>query len=248
MTMKAAMPFLAACLFLFLAVPFAGAEEAGPPSSDGRATREVLSVSWQAGYCAVRPKSRGCAGFSAGSPEAIRFSLHGLSQVRRSYCGIAADVREQIRKGKWTDLPEVVLAGGTRERLDAAMPAAQAGLDRQQWLRNGGCVAETPEAYYSRSLDMLDALNHSAVRALFAGKAGGAVTLEEVRAVFDGAFGAGTGERVRLACRKAGDRQVVTGLTIGLGAGPGDLAARIGQAAPTRSRCTGGLTGSGQGG
>ncbi|MFC3075165.1 ribonuclease T2 family protein [Shinella pollutisoli] len=246
MMSNAALTVLAACLSLLLpALPAAAqAARADAPA----ATRTVLSVSWQAGYCAARPKSRGCADFSAAASEARQFSLHSLWQPRRSYCGVEASLKQQARKGKWIDLPELALADGTKARLAAAMPAVRVGLDRQQWLRSGSCVAASPEAYYGRSLDLLDELNASAVPALLAGKAGGEVTLSEVRAAFDAAFGNGTGERVRLSCRKAGERQMVVGLTIGLGPGEGGLAALAAASPPTRSRCTAGFTAAAQGG
>ncbi|MCA0341895.1 MAG: hypothetical protein LCH99_19485, partial [Proteobacteria bacterium] len=179
LTFKAALSLLAACL-LFLASP--AAAQTVPASREGR---EVLSVSWQKGYCAARPRSRGCADFSANAPAARQFSLLSRFQVRKSYCGIEAALKQRARKGKWTELPDIVLASVTKERLMAAMPAARLGLDRQQWLRSGSCVAVSPEIYYSRSLDLLDTLNASPVLALFSQKAGAAVTLAEVRAAFD---------------------------------------------------------------
>ncbi|WP_242217060.1 ribonuclease [Shinella zoogloeoides] len=242
MKTKAALSFrclfslLAACHFLLAAPAFAGTEAA--PAG---AAREVLSVSWQPGYCAARPKSRGCQDFSPASPAVKRFSLHNRFEVRNSYCGVEAGLRQRVRKGKWTELPEITLASGTRERLLVAMPAARAGLDRRQWLRSGSCVASSAEAYYRRSLDLLDQLNASPVPALFARKDGGVITLVEVRAAFDAAFGPGAGERVRLACRKTGDQPVVIGLTIGLAAGEGTLPALIGGAVPVKSRCTEGI-------
>lgn len=240
MTTKAARAVLAFFLGLIVsALPAAGqAAETGGP-----ATREVLSVGWQAGYCAARPKSRSCADVSVLSPEARRFSLIGLFQPRRSYCGVEAGLKARAGKGTWTDLPELALDAATRERLAAAMPAVRVGLDRRQWLRGGSCVAASPEAYYRRALDLVDELDASPLGRLFTDRAGGMVSLAEVRAAFDAAFGKGAGERVRLSCRKAGERQMVVGLTIGLGTGEGGLAALIGRAAPTRSRCTGGLTG-----
>lgn len=204
----------------------------------GGGQREVLVVSWQPGYCAARPKSRGCADFSATSSAARQLSLLSRFQVRKSYCGIEADLKQRARKGKWADLPEIVLASGTKERLLAAMPAARLGLDRQQWLRSGSCVAASPEAYYSRSLDLMDQLNASPVRTLFTQKSGGTLSLTEVRAAFDAAFGSGTGERVRLSCRKAGGKTLIVGLTIGLAAGEGKLADLIDGSSPTKSRCT----------
>lgn len=238
-TLNIAFSLFVACLALFLGLPSARAQSV-PATGDAR---EVLSISWQPGYCAVRPKSRGCSDFSAASAAARQFSLHSRFQIRKSYCGIEAGLKQKARKGKWTDLPGIVLASATKARLLAAMPAARIGLDRQQWLRSGSCVANNPEAYYSRSLDLLDQINASPVRALFTEKAGSALTLAEVRAAFDAAFGAGAGARVRLACRKAGDKVVVVGLTVGLTAGEGPLATLIGKTPPTASRCTEGLTG-----
>lgn len=244
MKTKAAFSVLAACISFLWAAGVAQAQSV--PAGGG--TREVLSVSWQSGYCAARPKSRGCADFSAASPVARQFSLHSRFQVRRSYCGVEADLKQRARKAKWSDLPDITLAAATKQRLLAAMPAARLGLDRQQWLRSGSCVAASAEAYYGRSLDLLDQLNASPVPALFTGKAGGTLTLAEVRAAFDRAFGPGAGERVRLACRKAGDRTIVIGLTIGLAAGEGTLSALIDGSSPTKSRCTEGFTGTGSAG
>lgn len=241
---KAALSFLALCFCLFAGIDVAIAQSA---PADGGA-REILSISWQPGYCAARPKSRGCADFSATAPAARQFSLVSRFQARKSYCGIDAALKQKARKGKWTDLPEITLASGTKDRLLIAMPAARLGLDRQQWLRSGSCVAASAETYYGRSLDLLDQLNASPVPALFVGKAGGVITLAEVRAAFDQAFGKGAGERVRLSCRKAGDKSLVIGLTIGIAAREGKLGALMGGALPTKSRCTEGFTGAGQAG
>lgn len=235
---QVAISLVAACILVILP----GVARAQSVPSE-RAVREVLSIGWQAGYCAARPKSRGCAGFSSSSEAASRFSLVGRFQVRKSYCGIDADLAQKARKGKWTDLPEITVASATRDRLIAAMPAARDGFDRRQWLKSGTCVAASPDAYFSRSLDLLDEINASPVRAIFERKAGAEITLDEVRAAFDAAFGAGTGDRVRLACRKTDGGAIVTGLTIGITAGEGKLATPVEGARPTKSRCTGGVTG-----
>ncbi len=249
MKTNAALPFKAVFSFFVLCLACLGLPHpvAAQSAPEKIVVREVLSVSWQRGYCAARSKSRGCADFAATSPAAKQFSLLGRFQVRKSYCGIDAALQQKARKGKWTDLPEIVLASATKDRLLAAMPAAKLGLDRQQWLRSGSCVAASAEVYYSRSLDLLDQLNASPVPALFNGKAGATVTLTEVRAAFDKAFGPGTGERVRLSCRKGADgKPIVIGLTIGLAAGEGTLETLIDGSAPTKSRCTEGATGMAQ--
>jgi ribonuclease T2 len=236
---------LAACW-----VPVAAAD-AGSGGDGG--TRHVLSVSWQPGFCAVRPKRPECVATVAGTQPA-GFALHGLWRVRQSYCGLDDAQRKQARSAKWLELPEPDLSPETKARLVAAMPGRSSGLDRQQWLRNGSCLGLTADAYFSRSLDMLDAVNCSALPALFATKAGGTVTLSEVRAAFDSTFGKGSGDRVRLSCRKAGERQVVIGLTIGLGAGAGEgpsatvsqissmsLETLLKSASATKSRCSAGM-------
>ncbi len=80
-------------------------------------------------------------------------------------------------------------------------------------------------------------------------KAGGTITLADVRAAFDKAFGPDSGERVRLSCRKGADgKPIVIGLTIGLAAGEGTLDALIDGSSPTKSRCTEGATGAAQAG
>lgn len=251
MMTNAALPFKAAFCFLMLCLAYLGLS---PPAVAQSAptkvmAREVLSVSWQPGYCAARPKSRGCADFAMTSPAAKQFSLLSRFQARKSYCGIDAALQQKARKGKWTDLPEIVLASATKDRLLVAMPAAKLGLDRQQWLRSGSCVAASAEVYYSHSLDLLDQLNASPVRMLFTERAGATITLAEVRAAFDNAFGPDSGERVRLSCRKGADgKPIVIGLTIGLAAGEGALETLIDGASPTKSRCTEGTTGVAQAG
>nr|WP_314085035.1 ribonuclease [uncultured Shinella sp.] len=247
MMTNAALSFKAVVSFVALCLACLGlSQPAAAQSAPANGAREVLSVSWQPGYCAARPKSRGCAGSTMASKQ---FLLVSRFQARKSYCGIDAALQQKARKGKWTDLPEIVLASATKDRLLAAMPAAKLGLDRRQWLRSGSCVAASAEVYYSRSLDLLDALNASPVPALFGGKAGATLTLAEVRAAFDEAFGPGAGERVRLSCRNGADgKPIVIGLTIGLAAGEGTLAALIGGASPTTSRCTEGATGMAQAG
>jgi len=84
---------------------------------------------------------------------------------------------------------------------------------------------------------------------LFTERAGATITLAEVRAAFDNAFGPDSGERVRLSCRKGADgKPIVIGLTIGLAAGEGALETLIDGASPTKSRCTEGTTGVAQAG
>lgn len=237
------MQMTAMFLSLALAAPAAAVTLPGGPEDGGAKSRtaHVLALTWHPGFCLTKPKAPECAQRPDGVQEETRLSLHGLWRVKKSYCGIDADLKKQHRSSKWADLPELVLSKNTAVRLAAAMPGVASGLDRHQWMMNGTCHAATAEDYYARSLEMLDAVNASAVGALFETKAGKAVTIAELAAAFDAAFGAGTGERVQLRCRTIGDERIVTGLTIGLNSDEGELAGLIRGASPTKSRCAGGL-------
>ncbi|HTO31815.1 MAG TPA: ribonuclease [Pararhizobium sp.] len=185
-------------------------------SSPPPKTQYILAVSWQPGFCETRPKRKECAGQTAERFDATHFSLHGLWPVKKSYCGVAADIRARDKKGSWLDLPQLAMAEDTAARLLVAMPGTQSGLDRHQWLRSGTCQGGTAQDYFALQLKFLDEFNGSAVRTLFAGRIGEEVTESEIKQAFDTSFGAGAGERVRMRCQKAGSRSLITGLTIGL--------------------------------
>ncbi|WP_377289812.1 ribonuclease [Rhizobium sp. SG2393] len=235
---------MAACVlsFLFVAVmtvagPVRAAEAEPPPK-----TALILSVSWQPGFCATRTTRTECRAATPESFESTHFTLHGLWPMRQSYCGIDAAVKSGDKAGKWTDLAQLTLDAATTKALDARMPGRRSGLDRHQWVRSGSCTGLSPDAYFTLQDEFLERLNASPVLALFRDRGGKTVTAKEVRTAFDQGFGPGSGERVRITCRKAGDRQVVTGLTIGLGAlpstsNPTPLANLIQTAAATPEKC-----------
>lgn len=222
-----------------MTLPALAAERKASP-----ATQYVLAVSWQPGFCETRPKRKECAGQTADRFDATHFSLHGLWPVKKSYCGVAADIRDRDKKGSWLELPQLAMAEDTAARLLVAMPGTQSGLDRHQWLRSGTCQGGTAQDYFALQLKFLDELNGSAVRTLFAGRIGAEVTESEIKQAFDTSFGTGAGERVRMRCQKAGSRSVITGLTIGLSgdisSGPG-LSSLILAAGETDFKCDRGV-------
>lgn len=219
-------PFLHRLGMILVAVlfvpPVFAAEEAA--SVKGK-TEYIFAISWQPGFCETRPNRKECAGQTSERYDATHFSLHGLWPVKKSYCGVSADIKARDRKGDWLDLPQLAMAEETAAKLMVAMPGTQSGLDRHQWLRSGTCHGSTAQDYFSVQLRLLEEINGSAVRALFAARLGQDVTEREVKQAFDESFGKGSGDRVRMRCEKAGARSVVTGLTIGLA---GDVSAMSG--------------------
>jgi ribonuclease T2 len=55
------------------------------------------------------------------------------------------------------------------------------------------------------------------VGALFAANIGKTLDEAQIKAAFDQAFGAGSGDKVKMRCRKDGGRRLISGLSVGLG-------------------------------
>ncbi|RDL50933.1 Ribonuclease I [Ensifer sp. M14] len=241
------MTIVAMALAMLLAPSsFALAQEkvdAGAGSGSFR-TDYVLAVSWQPGFCETRPERKECASQTAERFDATNLSLHGLWPLRKSYCGVAAEMRSQDRKGDWLDLPKLAMADDTATRLLIAMPGVQSGLDRHQWLRSGTCQGGTVDDYFAVQLRMLEELNRSAVGALFRGRIGAELDEAAIKQAFDQSFGSGAGDRVRMRCQTVAGRSVITGLTIGLTgdiSGKTGLAPLIQAAGPTEFKCVKGI-------
>jgi ribonuclease T2 len=92
------------------------------------------------------------------------------------------------------------------------MPGSLSNLDRHEWLKHGTCYGTDAETYYRHALALLDQLNASAVRSLFADRLGRSLGAREIRTGFDRAFGRGTGERVQVSC----DDGMITELRLGM--------------------------------
>jgi ribonuclease T2 len=248
---------MVAGLLVMLAVvgwaAWAGAAEMGdPPLDNSRAvpadkerqrTVMILGLSWHPGFCEGRPKAAECRDQAADAPSARQFSLHGLWRVRKSYCGVPEALKDQDKKRSWLDMPELALGDTLKVELARAMPGMASGLERHEWIKHGTCSGDVAADYYARSLALLAEVNASEVQALFARKLGERLGEAEIKSAFETAFGPGSGDKVRLRCRKDGDRRVITGLTIGLGEAETDtdLTALIAAAGRTKFGCTEGI-------
>lgn len=229
-------------------VPQAPAPSA-PPAKERRAQPVdseaffILAVSWQPAFCETASDKPECRSQSRDRFDATRFTLHGL-WPRDEYCGVSDRDEATDRDGRWSALPALDLSPALRRDLDTRMPGALSQLDRHEWTRHGTCFPGDAEAYFTGALALLDQLNASTVRDLFAGNIGKRLTQRQIRAAFDAGFGRGTGDRVRIACDDDGDRTLVTELTLGLwgtiDATP-DLAALLAAANPTSGGCSAGL-------
>jgi ribonuclease T2 len=210
-----------------------------------RGTQYVLAVNWQPAFCETAERTPECRNQQPNNFEASHFTLHGLWPQPRSneYCGVSDRDIWASRDGRWRDLPALDLTIAQRRDLDEVMPGSQSGLDRHEWVKHGTCYGTEQREYYADSLDLMLALNTSEVVDLFASNIGKLITLAQVRAAFDTAFGAGAGDRVSMSCIEDGNRILITELQINLTGeitGPDDFASLALAAAPTDSDCRSG--------
>lgn len=181
----------------------------------------VLAVNWQPAFCETRPEKPECDSQTEDRFDASHFALHGLwPQPRENvYCGVPPDLRTIDETGRWQALPAPAVSPALRSSLDQVMPGTRSSLDRHEWIKHGTCYGTDAETYFADSLRLMEELNRSPVRELFAGNVGKALSAREIRAAFDETFGAGAGSRVHVGCRRAGARRLIVDLTINL-AGP----------------------------
>jgi ribonuclease T2 len=207
-------------------------------------TQYVLAISWEPAFCETAGRKPECTSQTADRFDASHFSLHGLWPQRLDYCDVSRDLQLADRNGDWRDLPDPGIGEATMTKLREMMPGTRSALERHEWLRHGTCYGEAADPYFVDALAMLEAVNASAVRELFAGNLGKELTQQQVRAAFDTAFGKGAGQRVRLACERDGNRRIITELTIGLTGeitGPADYKRLTMAARPTDGGCDRGV-------
>jgi ribonuclease T2 len=216
---------------------------AAPVAAQQR-TQYVFAISWEPAFCERQSRKPECMSQTADRFDASHFSLHGLWPQRMDFCDVSRDLQMKDADGDWDLLPEPELSAETRTALDIAMPGTQSQLERHEWLKHGTCYGTDADEYFADSLAMLDAVNASAVRELFAANIGKTLTQKQVRDAFDKSFGKGAGLRVRLACERDGNRRIISELTIGLTGnirGAGDYKRLTMAARPTDGGCDQGV-------
>ncbi|MDB5542655.1 MAG: hypothetical protein JWQ89_4382 [Devosia sp.] len=224
--------------------PTAPAPEAKPPAKSGSSDQFlVLAASWQPAFCETARGKPECAQLGRSRFDASHFSLHGLWPTDE-YCSVSANLEQLDRDGRWSQLPPVELDPALQKVLDEVMPGTRSQLERHEWIKHGTCFGADQSRYYSTAALLLDALNASNVRDLFADNIGKTLTRDEIRTAFDDSFGTGAGQRVRIACDTDGKRRIISEITIGLWGTPGDtpnLGKLIRAARPTDGGCIGGI-------
>ncbi|ACB95327.1 ribonuclease T2 family protein [Beijerinckia indica] len=193
-----------------------------PDTGGGRPTQKaeyVLAISWQPAFCEGKPDKPECKTQTANRFDTDHFTLHGLwpQPLTNIFCHVSPELVSADKNGDWDKLPEPNLDETTRKSLEEVMPGMMSHLERHEWIKHGTCFnGETADTYFSRALTLANQLNTSKVRGLFASHIGSEITIQQIKDAFDDSFGDGAGDRVRVACKRDGTRNLIGELTIGL--------------------------------
>ena len=217
----------------------------GGGSGDGAAY--VLAVSWQPAFCEAKRDKPECQSETPERFDATHFTLHGLwpQPMSNIYCDVSSELRLADKSGDWEELPAVKLSDATQEKLSEVMPGTQSKLERHEWIKHGTCFhADSADEYFSRAIALIEQLNSSKARDLFAANIGAQLTGKAIRDAFDESFGDGAGDRVRISCQRDQARNLIVEMTIGLVGEIGDqpqLSELIAASDPTDPGCPGGF-------
>lgn len=196
-----------------------GADAQGDGSGGGQAAQKpdyILAVSWQPAFCEGKPDKTECETQRPDRFDATHFTLHGL-WPKKQYCNVDRHIVAADKDNRWNGLPEPELSDATRHALSDVMPGTMSLLERHEWIKHGVCFpGGQADAYFSRTLALMSQLNSSKVQELFSSHIGEEITRDQLKAAFNETFGDGAADRVRVACKRDGDRNLIVEMTIGL--------------------------------
>jgi ribonuclease T2 len=180
----------------------------------------VFALSWQPAFCETKSSKKECQAQTKAGFDATHFTLHGLwpQPSANFYCQVAVSDKANDNPAHWQDLPPVNLDADTRSELDQVMPGTASKLERHEWIKHGTCYGKSQQEYFADALNLMRAVNASPVRDLFTKNVGKQLTSDQIRNAFDGAFGVGAGDRVRVSCLvdPSSGRRMIGELTLGL--------------------------------
>lgn len=177
----------------------------------------VLALSWQPAFCERKPNRPECRSQHERRYDANNFSLHGLWPQPRDYvyCNIPKDIVELDKRGRWSDLPKLKIEAGFRKELSRYMPGYRSNLHRHEWYKHGTCMAAaTPQSYFEISVQMVERINASAVRTLFAENIGKEITAKQIIDAMERSFGKVAGQRITISCKRDGKRALINEVRI----------------------------------
>ena len=195
--------------------------------------QSLLVVSWHNAFCETHRKKSECR--QVNKSDKGHLVLHGLWPQPRNnvYCGVPQKLVAKDKHHQWKALPNIDIEESTLALMDSYMPGYISRLHKHEWIKHGTCYGESADRYYHNALTLAKEVDTSAVGTLLRSHVGKKITLSQVRAAFNHAFGRGSGEKVEMKCQGG----LVTELWIHVGGKGEKLSKLIASGSNTRSRC-----------
>jgi ribonuclease T2 len=173
-----------------------------PPGGPQAGQDYLLAISWQPSFCETKPDKEECQSQTGDRYDATHLALHGLWPQSGDYCNVSPAVRKLDLDKRWDELPPIALSDSTRQALAIKMPGYASSLHLHEWYKHGTCYSATAEEYFQESLALLDQINASPVRQLFADNIGQDLAAIAIRQAFDQSFGPQAGNKVQVQCKR----------------------------------------------
>jgi len=195
--------------------------------------QSLLILSWHNAFCETHRKKAECR--NPKKSEKGMLVLHGLWPQPRNhvYCNVPQKLIAKDKHHQWKALPNIDIEESTLELMDSYMPGYVSRLHKHEWLKHGTCYGKSADRYFHDALTLAKEVDRSAVGKFLRNHVGKSVTLGQVRAAFDHAFGKGSGQKVEMKC--AGG--LVTEFWIHLGGQGERLLPLLAKGSSARSRC-----------
>jgi len=187
-------------------------------SSDGEQAPQItLVMGWEAAFCETADQFPECGSMTQEHFYAAHLSFRGLYAFPlATYCGLTPELEDLDEARSWMNLPELGLSIGTGNSLRALMPGLQSGLDRHAWFKHGTCVSSSPDEYFSMAVQLVQAMHASSLSRWLADRVGETVTVAQLRAHADAAFGKGAGTSFTMQCIEDGSRRLLERIEVSL--------------------------------
>lgn len=156
----------------------------------------VLAISWQNSFCQLNQKKPECKD----RYDSESFSLHGL-WPEKLFCNVNRELKKST-KSSWCKLPRLDLSRDVALKLSNVMPGTISCLHRYEWVKHGTCYSDSPNEYYLESVSLVNQINSSYLKDFFKRNIGKKVNSSEIKKAFDRAFGKGSGDRIKINCKR----------------------------------------------
>jgi ribonuclease T2 len=201
--------------------------------------QNLLALSWHNAFCEThrykKECKRGLGDLLKRKASETQFVLHGLWPQPRTnvYCNVDSDLKNLDKNKRWRDLPCLALDEEVEDTLEKVMPGFSSDLHKHEWVKHGTCYGAEANEYYADAIKLISQVNNSSIGQYFTQNIGKRVSINKIRQLADKEFGAGTGNRITLQCKKG----LVTELWLNLGSGGTDLATLLRKGKKVNSRC-----------